>query len=173
MIFTSPNRWADPAAGIEPLSAGFDQEASAVLMARMAVYKVDNLEDTGDVLRWLDKMLIQLVRKYANYRKEDPSSFSLSSSFSIYPQFMFHLRRSHFLQVFGSSPDESTYHRIVLNRETVSNSLIMIQPTLETYSFSGPPEPVILSAVSVKPDHILLLDSFFTVRNFRRELRQI
>jgi len=129
----------------------------------MAVFKGENLEDTSDILRWLDKMLIHLVRKFANYRKDDPSSFSLAPNFSIYPQFMFHLRRSQFLQVFGTSPDESTFYRAILNRETVSNSLIMIQPTLEAYSFNGPPVPVLLSATSVAPDRILLLDTFFAV----------
>jgi hypothetical protein len=46
-------------------------------------------------------MLIRLVGKFADYRKDDPASFRLSSVFSIYPQFMFHLRRSQFLQVKG------------------------------------------------------------------------
>ena len=51
-----------------------------------------------DILRWIDRMLIRLVGKFADYRKDDPASFRLSSAFSIYPQFMFHLRRSQFLQ---------------------------------------------------------------------------
>jgi protein transport protein SEC23 len=38
-------------------------------------------------------------------------SFRLSDAFSLYPQFMFHLRRSQFLQAFNSSPDESSYYR--------------------------------------------------------------
>jgi hypothetical protein len=38
-----------------------------------------------------------------DYVKDDPASFRLSSYFSIYPQFMFHLRRSQFLQV-GQHP---------------------------------------------------------------------
>jgi len=133
------------------------------MMARMAIFKADNMEDSSDILRWLDRMLIRLVSKYANYRKDDPSSFSLAPNFSIYPQFMFHLRRSQFMQVFNSSPDESNFYRLVMHRETVSNSLIMIQPTLEAYSFNGPPVPVLLSATSVQADRILLLDAFFTV----------
>jgi len=43
--------------------------------------------------------------------KDDPESFVLPNSFSIYPQFMFHLRRSQFLQVFNNSPDETAYYR--------------------------------------------------------------
>eukprot|EP01111_Echinosteliopsis_oligospora_P012394 TRINITY_DN4230_c0_g1_i1.p1 TRINITY_DN4230_c0_g1~~TRINITY_DN4230_c0_g1_i1.p1 ORF type:complete len:767 (+),score=244.33 TRINITY_DN4230_c0_g1_i1:143-2443(+) len=162
-VTTVSRPWADPAQGLGPLSYGFDQETSAVLMARLAVFKGDNMEDTADILRWLDRMLIRLVNKYATYQKDNPSSLDLPPNFSIYPQFMFHLRRSHFLQVFGNSPDEVAFFRTILNRETVSNSLVMIQPTLEAYSFAGPPAPVMLSAVSVTPDRILLLDTFFAV----------
>ena len=132
------------------VAAGFDQEAAAVLMARLAVFKA-GVDDGPDVLRWLDRMLIRLVRgvvascvrhwpsnltckpgrhhwpppkdrksmrfgapqcqKFADYRKDDPASFQLAPNFSIYPQFMFHLRRSQFLQVFNNSPDETIYYR--------------------------------------------------------------
>ena len=105
------------------------------------------------------------MAKFADYRKDDPASFRLSSAFSIYPQFMFHLRRSQFLQVFGNSPDETTYYRLVIARETTTNSLIMIQSTLLAYSFSGPPVPVLLDVTSIAPDRILLLDTFFQVRS--------
>ena len=53
---------------------------------------------------------------------------------------MFHLRRSQFLQVFNNSPDESSYYRNKLSREDITQSLVMIQPILYAYSFSGPPE---------------------------------
>lgn len=46
------------------LGAGFDQEAAAVLMARLAVFKTET-EDTLDVLRWLDRKLIRLVARFA------------------------------------------------------------------------------------------------------------
>jgi len=114
-------------------------------------------------------MLIRLVAKFADYRKDDPASFRLSSSFSIYPQFMFHLRRSQFLQVFGNSPDETAYNRMILMRENTTNSLIMIQPTLLAYSFTGPPVPVLLDVTSIAPDRILLLDTFFQVIVFHDE----
>ncbi|KAM9998029.1 hypothetical protein ACTFIY_007692 [Dictyostelium cf. discoideum] len=153
---------------ITMLANGFDQETSAVLMARLAVFKAET-EELPDITRWLDKMLIKLVSKYADYRRDDPTSFKLVSNFSIYPHFMFHLRRSSFLQVFNSSPDESSFYRFMLNRENVSNSLIMIQPTLEKYSFSGPPHPEVLSASSISIDSILLLDTFFHVLIFHGE----
>ena len=82
---------------------------------------------------------------------------------------MFHLRRSQFLQIFGDSPDTTTFYRNVLNREDVNNSLIMIQPTLMSYSMEEPPKPVLLDSMSIQPNVILLLDSFFQVLVFHGE----
>lgn len=45
------------------VSAGFDQEASAVLMARMVVNRAET-EDSPDVMRWADRTLIRLVSFY-------------------------------------------------------------------------------------------------------------
>jgi protein transport protein SEC23 len=98
------------ASNLAEVARGFDQEAAAVLMARIAVFKTLS-EEPFDILRWIDRMLIRLVAKFADYRKEDAASFRLSSHFAIYPQFMFHLRRSDFLQVFGKSPDETVFFR--------------------------------------------------------------
>ncbi|KAF8503899.1 hypothetical protein BU17DRAFT_78330 [Hysterangium stoloniferum] len=156
-------------AGSMSIPQSFDQEAAAVLMARIAVFKAE-IDDSPDVLRWLDRMLIRLCQKFADYRKEDPTSFRLTDNFSIYPQFMFHLRRSQFLQVFNNSPDESAFYRHVLNEEDVNNSLIMIQPTLMSYTFDqAAPQPVLLDSVSIKADVILLLDTFFHILIFHGE----
>jgi protein transport protein SEC23 len=65
--------------------------------------------------------------------------------------------------VFNNSPDETTYYRNVLNREDTNNSLIMIQPTLMSYTMEPPPQPVLLDSVSIQPNVILLLDTFFQV----------
>ncbi|OWZ65695.1 protein transporter SEC23 [Cryptococcus neoformans] len=154
--------------GHPSIAASFDQEAAAVLMARIAVFKAE-IDDSPDVLRWLDRMLIRLCQKFADYRKEDPTSFQLSPNFSIYPQFMFHLRRSQFLQVFNNSPDETAFYRHVLNDSDVNNSLIMIQPTLMSYGFDSEPHPVLLDSVSIRPDVILLLDTFFHILIFHGE----
>ena len=68
------------------------------------------------------------------------------------------------VQVFGNSPDETAYCRVLLNRETTSDAITMIQPALQAYSTnSEQPEPVMLDVASVMPDRVLLLDSYFTV----------
>lgn len=161
-VTTVARYWADVSANLPALSAGFDQETSTMLIARMAVARAET-DDPADVLRWLDRALIQLCQKFGVYQRDDAGSFRLPDNFSLYPQFMFHLRRSQFLQFFNNSPDETTYYRHILNREDVSNALIMIQPTLTSYSLSGPPEPVLLDSSSILPDRILLLDTFFHV----------
>ena len=165
-VTTVARNFAEPGSGQIALS--FDQEAAAVLMARIAVFKAE-IDDSPDVLRWLDRMLIRLCQKFADYRKDDPSSFRLGETFNIYPQFMFHLRRSQFLQVFNNSPDETAYYRHVLNGEDVNSSLIMIQPTLMSYGFEGPPQPVLLDSMSIRPDVVLLLDTFFHLLIFHGE----
>lgn len=136
--------------------------------------------------------MIRICSKFGDYQKETPSSFSLSPRLSIFPQFIFNLRRSQFvqvdcspffinqcfqydeytsldtnylflLQVFNNSPDETAYFRMMLDRENVANAVVMIQPSLISYSFQSGPEPVLLDATAIASDKILLLDSYFTV----------
>lgn len=168
-VTTIARNWADASANLVHISAGFDQEAAAVLMARLACFRAQSEDDGADVLRFIDRTLIKLCQKFGEYAKDDPSSFRYAENFSLYPQFMFHLRRSQFLQVFNNSPDETSYYRHQLNREDVTQSLIMVQPILYAYSFSGPPEPVLLDTSSIQPDRILLMDTFFHIVIFHGE----
>ena len=52
--------WVDASVNTQHIAAGFDQEAAAVLMARIAIHRGET-DDGPDVLRWLDRMLIRLV----------------------------------------------------------------------------------------------------------------
>ncbi|KAM4116784.1 hypothetical protein ACJW30_02G074900 [Castanea mollissima] len=159
-VTTVARRWV--ANNSPEIAAGFDQEAAASVMARLAIQRAEDCQ-ARDVIRWLDDTLIRFASKFGDYVQEDPSSFRLSSNFSLYPQFMYYLRRSQFIDVFNSSPDETSFFRLMLNREGVVGSLIMIQPTLLQYSFDGPPIPVLLDVRSISPDVILLFDSYFHV----------
>ncbi|XP_075388490.1 protein transport protein Sec23A [Tenrec ecaudatus] len=167
-VTTIARNWADAQTQIQSIAAAFDQEAAAILMARLAIYRAET-EEGPDVLRWLDRQLIRLCQKFGEYHKDDPSSFRFSETFSLYPQFMFHLRRSPFLQVFNNSPDESSYYRHHFMRQDLTQSLIMIQPILYAYSFSGPPEPVLLDSSSILADRILLMDTFFQILIYHGE----
>mmetsp|Transcript_91254 Transcript_91254/g.295028 ORF Transcript_91254/g.295028 Transcript_91254/m.295028 type:complete len:742 (-) Transcript_91254:312-2537(-) len=160
-ITTVSHRYAS--ANMADITNGFDQEAAAVLVARYAVQR-------GETQEWVDRMLIRLVSKFADYRKDDTASFKLRAEFNMFPQLMYHLRRSHFLQTFGTSPDETAYYRTIILRENTLNSLVMIQPALLQYSFNEEvPQPVLLDTCSLKGDVILLMDDFFHVVIWRGE----
>ncbi|XP_028961306.2 protein transport protein SEC23 C-like isoform X2 [Malus domestica] len=161
-VTTLSRRWVAGPGSLQELIAGFDQEAAAVVMARLVSFKMES-EAEFDPIRWLDKSLIHMCSRFGDYQKDSPSSFSLSPRFSIFPQFMFHLRRSQFVQVFNNSPDETAYFRMILNRENVTNSVVMIQPSLISYSFHSGPEPALLDVAAIAADRILLLDAYFTV----------
>jgi len=162
-VTTTCRSWADMSMQQSNVAYGFDQDAAVVLMARLASWRASTENDSPDTLRWLDRSLIRLVQRFGEYHKDDPGSFRLSEKFSLFPQFMFHLRRSQFLQVFNNSPDETAYYRHVLMCENVFESTAMIQPQLFSYSFNGQPEAVLLDSSSILQDRILLMDDYFHV----------
>jgi protein transport protein SEC23 len=71
--------------------------------------------------------------------------------------------KTQIFQVFNNSPDETAYFRMVLDRENVANAVVMIQPSLISYSFQSAAEPVLLDVTAIAADRILLFDSYFTV----------
>ncbi|CAL9074355.1 unnamed protein product [Musa textilis] len=158
-VTTVTRRWVDGSCS-EELVEGFDQETAAVVFARYVSLKME-MEQEFNATRWLDRSLIRLCSRFGDYRKDDPASFTLNPNFSILPQFMFNLRRSQF--VINNSPDETAYFRTLLNRESISNSVVMIQPSLLSYSFNSPPSPALLDVASISADCILLLDAYFSV----------
>ncbi|KAJ0988934.1 hypothetical protein J5N97_007290 [Dioscorea zingiberensis] len=161
-VTTVTRKWLDISTNTEELVEGFDQETAAVVLARYISLKME-MEEEFDATRWLDRSLIRLCSRFGDYRKDDPTSFTINPNFSIFPQFMFNLRRSQFVQVFNNSPDETAYFRMLLNRESVTNSVVMIQPSLLSYSFNAPPTPALLDVTSIATDRILLLDAYFSV----------
>ena len=99
-VTTLGGPWHNDPQNMQPVGRSFDQEAAAVLMARVAVQRAET-DPANDILRWLDRSLIRLTAKFADYEKEKPHTLQMHPEFSIYPQFMFHLRRSQFLQDFN------------------------------------------------------------------------
>ncbi len=60
--------------------------------------KKSNLYRPGGNSRAFFSRIFQ-CQKFGEYNKDDPNSFRLPDNFTLYPQFMFHMRRSQFLQV--------------------------------------------------------------------------
>lgn len=165
------------------LEIGFDQEAALVAIARNAIDKLQSnvfsakktTYDLSDVVKHLDKQLVDFCSRFAVFHRGDLASFRLSNSYAMLPQFMYHLRRSPFIRVFNNSPDETSYVRHVLMHEDVTNTLIMIQPSLLSYDIdifgtedehgeiNDDPEPVLLDSMSLGATKILLLDTFFHI----------
>ena len=89
-----------------------DQETTVEVMAHVVSFKME-IEAEFDPTRWLDKSLIQLCSLFGHYQKGNPSSFSLSPRFSVFPQFINHVFS--LSRFFNSSLDETTYFRMILN----------------------------------------------------------
>jgi protein transport protein SEC23 len=148
---------------LRAMAYGFDQETAAVLVARYAVHKT-LAEESMDSIRWLDRILIKLTKRFAEFKADDVNSFKLSREFSLFPQFIYYLRKSQFLNTFNASPDESEYYKSLIQRENVSNSLVMIQPSLMAYRLDQEqPTPVLLEADQMQDDVVLLMDTFFYI----------
>ncbi|KAI6018486.1 hypothetical protein PISMIDRAFT_96898, partial [Pisolithus microcarpus 441] len=71
--------------------------------------------------------------------------------------------------ILSSNPDETAFYRHILNKEDVNSSLITFQPTLMSFKFDILPQPVLLDSISIKPDVILPLDTFFHICIFHGE----
>ncbi|KAJ3446774.1 protein transport protein sec23 [Anaeramoeba flamelloides] len=165
-VTTTAHRIVSTKTQFQIIKYGFDQEAASVLVARKSMNKTES-ENPKNIIRWLDKNLITFSTKFGTYAKNQPRTFQLEQTFSLYPQFMFNFRRSPFLKIFGYSPDETSFHKHCLFQENVQNSILMFQPMLFQYSMTDVPKPVLLDSSSVKKDCILLLDTFFVVLIWR------
>ncbi len=53
---------------MKELAAGFDQETACVTMARLGVLKTE-IEEPIEVLKWLDRSLIRVICRFAEYKK--------------------------------------------------------------------------------------------------------
>lgn len=146
----------------QTLGAQFDQLTATVLLARLCVFKTETMS-LFDVLRWLDRAVIRLVSRFGNYQKDQPNTLTLPPTFSLFPAFVYHLRRSACLQIFNSSPDETTILRLMLMKVNCEDAILMIQPALYSYSMDGAPCAVPLDSSAVDPSKILLLDTFYDV----------
>ncbi|GIQ92445.1 hypothetical protein KIPB_016220, partial [Kipferlia bialata] len=110
----------------------------------------------------IDRAIIKLSAKMSQFTTGDPASVQFFPNFQFFPQFLYHFRRSTFLQVFGHSPDETSVQRHYLLRSLVTPVLTMMQPLLLSYSAMSPDaESVFLDSASCGADRVLVLDTYF------------
>ncbi|XP_055333870.1 protein transport protein Sec23A-like [Paramacrobiotus metropolitanus] len=166
-VTTVNRRWCEP--NSPDIAAGFDQEAAAVLMSRMAVTRLETEPLGTEVRRWIDRTLVRTCNRFGKYTTDDPNTFGLPENFAHLPTTIFHLRRSQLLQTSNTSLDESAFYRHCVLKQDVVSANIIIQPVLYAYSLQGPPLSVMLDSTSLQPDRILLLDTFFHIVIYRGE----
>lgn len=164
-VTTICRKMVNPRSEKEVILGSFDQEAAAVLMARLAIHKSETGQNISDVHHYIDRELIKLSSVFANTKFDDPETCTFPENFKMYPEIIFHFRRSEFIQLFNISPDQTAFYNCMINRERVLESLTMIQPELYSYSFSGV-ELVKLDTSSIQPERVLLLDTYFNVLIF-------
>lgn len=160
-VTTVCRSWMEVDGSFQNICKGFDESAAVVVASKFAVYAAE-FEDNPDCIKWLDKILILLVKSIASYTPNNPASVSLPKNFQMLPQFMFHFRRSNLMNIFNLSPDESTFYRHIFLRSNMEDTLTMIQPILLSFSFKGH-HPVLLDFASIRHDNILVLDTYFMI----------
>lgn len=84
MRVTTVQKIMSAAEDLRDMAYGFDQETAAIVVARYSVHMTQE-QETMDVIRWLDRMLIKLTARFAEYKKDDPTSFKMSREFSLFP----------------------------------------------------------------------------------------
>ncbi|KAG5485622.1 hypothetical protein LSCM4_06578 [Leishmania orientalis] len=146
-------------------AGAFDQTCAATIVARMAVSILEKHPGKwDDAKRWLDTLLVRFVRRYSSFSPGQPNTLRLDPCLSLFPSFMYNLRRSEYFMVLNISPDETTFKRHWLLRESVDNCMLMIQPTLNSYDMESPfATPMQLDSSSLRHDNIVLMDAYFNV----------
>uniref|UniRef100_A0A1I8FJN7 Protein transport protein SEC23 n=1 Tax=Macrostomum lignano TaxID=282301 RepID=A0A1I8FJN7_9PLAT len=162
-VTTLARNWVDSSVPPSYLTAGFDQEASAVLMARLAMFRAERAR-TGRT-------------GFADYQKDDPQSIP-HEQFTLYPQFMFHLRRRSSFRVSDSFAPVSWAFLVFLFTIVIVfvddyNARSLFDPSLQSWSFQCCTLTRLMARQSLYcwtpaascPIRILLMDSFFHVED--------
>lgn len=128
--------------------------------AHYNVFKAD-IDDSPDVIRWLDRMLIRLCQKFAAYRKENPPADG---------QLCQHLPPVHaslFLQVFNkllSAQLAESYISVQVCRLVLTLGHVGDQLARPTYSSSSDCYPLRFTVPDSSTAHIQHLSSLTPVR---------
>lgn len=99
-VTTMVRNYLDKSNSIQYLG-GVDQETSIAVFGKLAARKSTEVDPVA-VIRWLDRILIQVMRKYCNYRKGDKASFQSAQELFLLPQFFYYLRKSTLVRKFAT-----------------------------------------------------------------------
>ncbi len=143
----------------------FDQACATTVVARLAVAHLEQHATRWEsTKRWADRLLVLFTKKFGTYTVGHPDSLRIAPGLSLFPSFMYHFRRSEYFMVLNISPDETTFKRHWMLRENTDSCVLMIQPTLDSYTTEACfATPVLLDSTSIRPDNALLMDAFFNI----------
>ena len=79
----------------------------------------------------MDRILLKFSVRFGQNGRHN---FRLPISMKHFPQFIYHLRRSGFVNPFGTPPDQSIYVKTCMMRESIANGMVMVQPALLKYT---------------------------------------
>lgn len=113
-IATKATYWAD--SGTNPQGMGFSANTSAIVFARWLAYEASRGASARELSTWLDRQLVSLTQRSASFKEGDTDSVVLPGELSSFPELVFHIRRSTFLNYFGNAPDETVFYRSLLFR---------------------------------------------------------
>jgi protein transport protein SEC23 len=145
------------------LLPALDQQAAAALLVRSAVQQAARGAAPADLLKSIDRKLIDAMRAVCEYRKGDPASVTLPPQAAQLPGLVFNLRRSPAVRTTNVSPDETAYFRLLASTLSVFATLVLVQPTLTAHAPDAAPAPLPLEPHSMTPERALLLDTFLQV----------
>jgi protein transport protein SEC23 len=80
---------------------GVDQETVIAVLGKMAARK--SLEmDSIPVIRWLDRILILVLKRFCDFKKSDKATFKCCDELYLLPQFFYYLRKSTLIRKFAT-----------------------------------------------------------------------
>lgn len=99
-VTTMVRNYLDKSNSIQYLG-GVDQETVIAVYSKLAARKSTEVDPVA-VIRWLDRTLIQVMRKYSNYRKGEKANFQSAQELFLMPQFFYYLRKSTLVRKFAT-----------------------------------------------------------------------
>lgn len=80
---------------------GVDQETTIAVYSKMAARRSTEIDPVA-VIRWLDRSLISIVKKFSQYRKGSKEGFQVCEELYLLPQFFYYLRKGNLVRKFAS-----------------------------------------------------------------------
>ncbi|CAH2352627.1 protein transport protein Sec23p [[Candida] railenensis] len=141
----------------------FNAKSWTVLLARLMINKLDtNIGfDFEGIVEEIDSVTVKLLN---NFNKLIVENYQINENLKDLPSFIYNLRRNpQLINIFNSSPDETTYYHHWFMKMGQDLGIKVIEPLLYSTEYEKT-FPLDTSTLSVVPDKsYLIMDSFFNV----------